>query len=245
MTAEGVASKTRGRRLSSLCSIYRELRRELADRDGNEIAPFVMVKNPFSVDDGPRRPRARANPTAVARPESVRALLGTCDESPIGVRDRALIRILWATGIRRSSAIAMTIERLEISEQEVRTVVEAKRGKQVTILIVGRAFVALRAWIEILRQGGFTEGPIWRKQNGLLTERGIWWVLRDRSVLAKLPRHVSPHMLRVAFLTYNKAPLEAKQEAAGHSDPTTTREYDRTLWRGREAFEGMPEIEEL
>lgn len=51
-------------------------------------------------------------------------------------------------------------------------------------------------------------------------------------------------MLRVAFLTYNRAGLEAKQEAAGHADPATTRLYDRTAWRGRQAFEQMPEIEE-
>jgi hypothetical protein len=46
-------------------------------------------------------------------------------------------------------------------------------------------------------------------------------------------------------LTYNPAGLEAKQEAAGHSDPATTRLYDRASWRGREAFEQMPEVEDV
>jgi integrase/recombinase XerC len=246
MTAEGVAPKTRGRRISSLCSVYRELRRELTDKNGEELEPYVKVKNPFSVDDGPRRLPSRAkNPTQVARPDVVKKLLDTCDDSPLGIRDQALIRLLWATGIRRASAIAMTIERLEPDREGFRTIVDAKRGKQVPILIRGRSATALESWLAILKAGGFTKGPIWRKKEGLLTERGVWWMLNDRSKLAKLSRSVSPHMLRVAFLTYNKASLEAKQEAAGHSDPSTTRGYDRTAWRGREAFEGMPEIEEV
>jgi integrase/recombinase XerD len=246
MREAGVQAKTRTRRISSLCSVYRELRRELTDKHGKEIAPVVLVKNPFSVDDGPRRERGNARrPTPVARPDVVQKLLATCDASPLGVRDRALIRILWATGIRRSSACAMTIDALEEDRDGYQLDVEAKGAKNVRILVRGTAATDLAAWLETLRAAGITKGPLWRTKRAQLTERGIWWMLRTRADRAKVSGRLSPHMLRVAFLTFNRAGLEAKQEAAGHADPATTRMYDRTAWRGREAFEQMPEVEEV
>jgi integrase/recombinase XerD len=244
MRAAGIQAKTRTRRISSLCSVYRELRRELADKDGNEIAPVVTVKNPFSVDDGPRRERGNPRrPTPVARPDVVQKLLATCDDTPLGIRDRALIRVLWATGIRRSSAIAMRIENIEADHDGYQLEVAAKGDKRVRILIRGQAATALGAWLQLLEEAGFTSGPVWRTKRDSLTERGLWWMLRKRADRAKAGK-ISPHMLRVAFLTFNRAGLEAKQEAAGHADPATTRMYDRTAWRGREAFEQMPEVEE-
>ena len=246
MAASEVAPKTRARRIASLCSVYRELRRELADQDGQELPPYVTVKNPFSIDDGPKRRKATAlKPTPAARPDVVQALLETCGTSPVGIRDRALIRVLWSTGIRRMSAVSMAIEKLDPVPEGYYTLVEAKRDKHVPILICGRAATALDAWIDVLGGGGFKEGPIWRNFDGKpMSARLIWWMLHDRSLEAKV-RHVAPHMLRAAFLTFNKASLEAKQEAVGHVDVNTTRSYDRSQWRGKEAFMAMPEVEDL
>ena len=246
MTTAEVAPKTRARRIASLCSVYRELRRELTDQHGEDLPPYVTVKNPFSVDDGPKRRKALAKrQTPAARPDVVQALLATCDGTPIGIRDNALIRILWSTGIRRMSAVSMKIEKLESVPEGYYTLVEAKRDKIVPILICGRAATALDAWLDILNGGEFKEGPLWRGLDGdAMSERMIWWMLHDRSLEAKV-RSVSPHMLRAAFLTFNKASIEAKQEAAGHSDVNTTRSYDRSQWRGKEAFVAMPEIEDL
>lgn len=245
MRDAGTRPKTRARRISALCSVYRELRRELADKDGKEIAPVVLVPNPFSIEDGPRRERGNARrPTPVARPEVISKLLSTCDESPLGIRDRALIRVMWATGLRRSSVIAMAVEQLEEDADGYLATVEAKGSKNVRVLIRGQAAAALAAWLTLLREAGFNSGSLWRTKRGELTERGLWRMLRKRADKAKVTGRISPHMLRVAFLTFNKAGLEAKQEAAGHADPATTRLYDRSAWKGREAFEQMPEIEE-
>lgn len=245
MREAGLQPKTRARRVSSLCSVYRELRRDLTDQDGKELPPVVEVKNPFSIDDGPRRERGNPRrPTPVARPDVVAKLLATCDDSPLGVRDRALIRVLWATGIRRGSAVSMTIEALEEDREGYQTEVTAKGDKLVRLLIRGHAATAVAGWLDVLRAAGITAGPLWRTKRGALTDRGLWRMLRARADRAKVTGRFSPHMLRVAFLTYNRAGLEAKQEAAGHADPATTRLYDRTEWRGRQAFEQMPEIEE-
>jgi integrase/recombinase XerD len=245
MKAGGARSRTRARRVSALCSVYRELRRELTDKDGKEVAPVVMVANPFSVDDGPKREKAvTRTPTPVAKPAVVKAILATCDDSPLGVRDRALIRVMWGTGLRRSSVVEMTLERLIEAEGGYETLVEGKGDKLHRVLIRGSAAHALDKWLAIVRAGGFTTGPLWRtRRSSALGGLGIWQMMRRRAELAGVK--LSPHMLRVAFLTFNKASLDEKQDAAGHADPATTRLYDRTEWKGRAAFEQMPEVEDV
>jgi integrase/recombinase XerD len=251
MIEEAVAPKTRGRRISALCSIYRELRREIHDDAGNEHPPIVRVENPFAVDGGPKRERVHPiAPTPVARPDLVTALLKGCGSDPIGIRDRALLRVLWRTGARRSSIAAMRIEQLEHRAPEggfpvFEIVLAAKRDKRVRVQIRGQAGAALAAWLAVLAKSGIRTGPLWLGKKRPLTPSGVWNALARRARLAGIRDRISPHMLRVAFLTYNPAGLEAKQEAAGHADPETTRSYDRTAWRGKEAFEQMPEPEDV
>ena len=229
MKRKGHASKSRARRMSALSSIYRELRRKK-----------VVSVNPFSVDEGPKRERVSVvQPTQVATPEMVRALLAACDETPLGLRDAAMVRVLWSTGMRRVSLLSMTAERMQKDHMGWIATVVKKGGDNQRVLICGKAREALDRWLAVLKEGGLATGPIWRSRSGKPLE------LRELNrAISRRSQDVSPHMLRVAFLTYNPAGLEAKQEAAGHSDPATTRLYDRTAWRGRQAFEQMPEIEE-
>jgi site-specific recombinase XerD len=230
MKRQGHASKSRARRMSALSSIYRELRRKK-----------VVAANPFSVDEGPRREKVSVDePTQVATPEMVRTLLAACDETPLGLRDAAMIRVLWSTGMRRVSLLSMTSERLQKDHMGYVATVTKKGGDNQRVLICGKARDALDRWLAVLKEGGLASGPIWRTRSGKPLE------LRELNrAIERRGAGVSPHMLRVAFLTYNPAGLEAKQEAAGHSDPATTRLYDRASWRGREAFERMPEIEDV
>jgi len=251
MLADEVAPKTRARRMSSLCSIYRELRRELVNRNGEPIDPVVTVPNPFSVEDGPRREGSAApnTPTPALIPETLIKLIETCGPDPLGIRDRAMLRVLWATGIRRSSLVDMQIEKLRwLPKREgggCETDVFGKGGKRVRIWVRGQAATDLQAYVKILADSGLRTGALWRSQRAPLGPVSVWRIIRDRAELAGVTERCSPHMFRAAFLTFNKAGLEAKQQAAGHSDPATTAGYDRAKWRGREAFEGMPEIEDL
>jgi integrase/recombinase XerD len=249
MVTDKVAPRTRGRRMSALCSIYRELRRGMVNANGEPIAPVVTVPNPFSVEDGPRREATPASlaPTPVLTPEILVRLVDTCEADPIGVRDRAMLRVLWATGIRRSSLVDMQIERLRWLPARAgggcETDVLGKGGKMIKIWIRGQAAKDLKAYVELLGRSKLKTGSLWRSRRAKLTPMGVWHVVRHRAELAGVTERVSPHMFRVAFLTYNGAGLEAKQQAAGHADPATTRGYDRAEWRGREAFEKMPEAE--
>lgn len=229
------APKSRARRISSLSSIYRHMRR----------ARKVSV-NPFSVDEGPKRERANPlEPTPVASPDAIRRVLATCDDSELGIRDAAIIRILWGTGIRRASVISMAFEKLRKDRNTYLATVIGKGDKPHRILIRGKTFEAFDRWIGILRDAKLSSGPIWRTKTGVMSERALGHMLERRSKRAGIEEQLSPHTFRVSFLTYNPAGIEAKQDAAGHADPATTRLYDRASWRGREAFEQMPELEDI
>lgn len=235
MKKRGDAPKSRARRLSALSSIYRQLRRD-----------EIVDKNPFSVDEGPKRGKALPlEPTPIASPAEILKLLATCDGSVLGTRDAAIIRVLWATGVRRASLASMTFERLRRDRGAFVAKVIGKGEKSLQVLIRGKAAAALEAWLAILKDAKLSSGPIWRTKRGPMTERAIGHMLDRRAKLADLPKSVSPHTFRVSFLTFNPASLDAKQDAAGHADPATTKLYDRASWRGREAFEKMPEIEDV
>jgi integrase/recombinase XerD len=238
-----VAPKTRARRISSLCSIYRELRRLDGDNQ-----PGVVTFNPFSVDEGSARegtPQA-VEPTPLPTTSDVTKLLETCAAGkPLDIRDRAIIRVLWATGARRSSVLDMRIERITVDRAGYVTDVIVKGSKTVRVLITGRAREALDAWLTILETGGIDKGPVWRvRSSATLTGKGMWQMFIDRSARAGLREPITPHMMRVAFLTLNGATVEERQHGVGHANPATTQIYDRTAWRGRAAFEKMPEIED-
>jgi integrase/recombinase XerD len=238
-----VAPKTRARRISSMCSVYRELRR----LDENN-QPGLVAVNPFSVDEGSRReetPHAD-EPTPLPSTADVKKLLDTCAAGkPLDIRDRALIRVLWATGARRSSVLDMRIERILKDRAGYVTDVIVKGSKTVRVLITGRARDALDAWLVILEKGGLAKGPVWRvRSSEALTGKGMWQMFVDRSARAGLAAPITPHMMRVAFLTLNGATVEERQHGVGHANPSTTQIYDRTAWRGRAAFEKMPEIED-
>lgn len=226
--------KTRARRISALSSVYRELRRK-----------GVVESNPFSTEEGPRRAKAPPNePTPIATPDVVRRVLGTCGDDLDGIRDAAMIRLLWSTGMRRVSLLSMTFERLQPDRMGYVAEVIKKGGDTQRVLIHGKAHLALERWLQILRDGGFKRGSLWRRRTGEpMSEREVNRAIEKRA--RAIGGELSPHMLRVSFLTYNPAGLDAKQDAAGHVDPKTTKMYDRESWRGREAFERMPDVDDL
>lgn len=253
LKARNEAPKTRARRISALASVYRRLCRPRKDK-----LPLA-TRNPFCVEAADRERASARRPTPLANPDLVRRFLAACDLSQVvGVRDVAIVRVLWACGIRRISLLSMAYERLR-RERDPRSptgvsyvaTVIGKRGKEQRILIRGKAAAALDAWLALLAKKGIKKGPIWhsfRSERGFrpLTARELGRMFATRlEAIGEEPGALTCHQFRVAFLTYCPANLESKQDAANHSDPQTTRLYDRSSWRAREAFELMPEIEDV
>lgn len=234
MTDAGVASTTRARRIAALSSIFERLRQKEPD-----------LFNPFSATSGPKRERGvRERPTPPVLPAVVERLLAACaaDTTCAGKRDAALLRLLWATGMRRSSAVSLTRERLlPQADGTYLAEVTAKGRRLVRVLIRGRAAEALREHLAGSEQGG----AVFRRDTGKpMKGKDVWCVVRRRARDAGVTARVSPHCFRASFVTFGTASLEDRADAAGHADVSTTRLYDHHDWRGRAAFEQMPEVED-
>ncbi|SCK54695.1 Site-specific recombinase XerD [Variovorax sp. HW608] len=156
------------------------------------------------------RPRQQA---ALTR-ELLEALLETCDSSPCGVRDRALLLFAWASGGRRRSEVANAIvENLQDHGERgfvyllahSKTNQEGVRDDTVQKPLVGRAANAMSAWLQL---SGVQSGPIFRRilKNGRilaepLAPRAVRRIVVERAALAGLAGHYSAHSLRSGFVT--------------------------------------------
>ena len=170
---------------------------------------------------------------AVAGGELV-ALLDTCDQKPQGIRDAAILSLLYSAGLRRAEVVGLNIADYDSGEQ--RLLVRGKRNKQRSLPIVAGAASALADWLAIR---GEAPGPLFwgvgnRNRGRRLTTQAVYKMLQTRTRDAGIQR-LSPHDFRRTFvgdLLDAGADIVTVQKLAGHADVTTTARYDR---RGEQA----------
>ena len=215
------------RKVSTLRSMYRFLVRE-----------GLAAGNPARAVSSPRRPKRLPE---VLPEEEVAALvesprLGT----PLELRDRAFLELLYASGLRVSELTGLDRDHLDLADGLVRVL--GKRNKERIVPFGKTAASAIRRWLEegrpVLAAGpdGRTapEALFLNYRGGRLTSRSVARRL-DRWVLASgLPRHVHPHVLRHCFATHllgNGADLRGIQELLGHASLSTTQRYTHLDWK--------------
>lgn len=173
------------------------------------------------------------------------ALLAACDDSPLGVRDAAVIAVVYVTGIRRSEAANLTLASYSTATRSLRLV--GKRNKERIVPISVAALPWLEAW---LRLRGGKPGPLFcplRKggkiEHRALTSQTVADLLERRRRQAGVALPVKPHDLRrtlIGDLLDNGTDLATAQAIAGHADPRTTSRYDRrALDTKRDAVDGL------
>jgi len=150
-------------------------------------------------------------------------------DSPGGLRDRAMLRLLWATGMRVSELISLDLETLDMSTWSVRCL--GKGSKERLIPFGPQSHAALT---EYLRDGrpalvrSATERAVFLNHHGKrLTRQGFWLILKAYADQAGI-KDISPHTLRHSFATYmlNKTDqLHWVKELLGHSNISTTQIY--------------------
>lgn len=163
-------------------------------------------------------------------------LLRNCveDERVQGIRDGAMIALLFASGLRRAELAGLLAENLNLDEGEVK--VRAKGGDTVTRYFQAWAVPHLRRWLEYRREHDIYSGPLFTKiskggkiGDKALTGHGVYYLLDQRSRLAGLPFLVRPHdgrrTLGTGMITEHGELLA--QRILGHSDLSTTRIYDK------------------
>jgi integrase/recombinase XerD len=211
------ASTTIQRKVACLRSFYRHLRREeLLDRD-----PTAELKGP---------PRGKRLPKVLSRDEVALLLSQPRGGSPAALRDRALLELMYACGLRASEAVGMRLEELDLDEGVLRA--NGKGSKERLVPIGSKAVAALIAYLTIARPklvGIRDETHVFVNQRGQgLTRQGLYKIVQRHAKSAGLADKMSPHTLRHTFATHLLAggcDLRSLQEMLGHADIATTQIY--------------------
>lgn len=212
------------RHLSAIRTFFRFLYRE-----------GKVSSNPFALVSAPRRPRRLPK---FLTPEEIRAVLRAPDVStPRGLRDRAVLEILYATGMRVGELVALRTSDLPPSLSEphlgggdLRVVGKGRRDR--IVLLAAAAQDALRQYVRsgrpALLRGRPSDALFLNARGGRLSDRGVRLLVDQAVRSAALARRISPHVLRHTFATHlldGGADLRVVQELLGHASLATTQIY--------------------
>jgi len=212
-----VATATIQRKAASLRSFYRHLR-----RDGvRESDPTASLSSPK---------RSQKLPHVLGRAEVQRLLEQPRGTDPIALRDRALLELMYACGLRDSEAVGLEPSALDPRDGLVRV---RGKGSKERIVPVGRTAVkAVEAYLQRGRPvlvGARNEPKLFVNfRGGSLTRQGLYKIIARHAKTAGLAGKMSPHTLRHTFATHllsGGCDLRSVQEMLGHSDVSTTQLY--------------------
>lgn len=214
---------TIARKIASLRTFYKYLYRE-RKVDSN---PAMNLTNP-------KRPKSL--PKFLTPDEVEQILNNTKIETPSGYRNRTILELLWATGMRISELSGLNFGDLNLEHNEIR--VFGKGSKERIILVTDRAKNFLERYIESARDlipKGFPvpdkseDSPVFINNTGYrLQTRTVRNVINEVVEKINLPKHVTPHMFRHSFATHlieNGADLRVVQELLGHASISNTQIY--------------------
>ena len=211
------SARTSARRLSSLRRFYEYLLRE-----GDISAdPLVDIESPRI---------GRPLPKSLTE-EEVELLISAPDiKTATGARDRAMLEVLYATGLRVSELVSLRTTQLNLRQGVLRVF---GKGNKERLVPLGEEAVS---WLESFLQDGrktllknTNNDVVFPSNRGKqMTRQTFWYAIKNYSIRAGIKKDLSPHVLRHAFATHllnNGADLRVVQMLLGHSDISTTQIY--------------------
>lgn len=214
---------TVARKIASIRTFYKYLYREK-----------LIESNPALNLNSPKRPKSL--PKFLNPDEIEKILNGIKIDTPAGFRNRAILELLWATGMRISELSGLNFENLNLDNNEI--TVFGKGAKERIVLVTDRAKNYLQRYLDSARSlvaKGFRlesitdSTPVFINNTGYrLQNRTIRNVINDVVDSVQLPKHVTPHMFRHSFATKlieNGADLRVVQELLGHASISNTQIY--------------------
>jgi integrase/recombinase XerD len=212
-----VSPATLQRKVACLRSFYRHLRRQ-----------DLITDDPTAHLRAPKQ--SRRLPQVLTRDEIARLLEAPRGTEPPALRDRALLELMYACGLRASEAIG-----LEVGDVDLETGILRARGKGSKERLVPIGSAASRALVAYLGRGrprlagDRMEGALFlNHRGGRLTRQGLYKIVQRHARTAGLDGKMSPHTLRHTFATHLLAggcDLRSLQEMLGHADIATTQVY--------------------
>ena len=217
----GRGSSTLRRKISSIRTYF-----------GFLHAEAIIDADPSELLEGPKRGRRLPSVLSLDQVESVIAAAEGTD--PLAVRDRAILELMYATGVRISELIGLRVRDLDLNESLVK--VRGKGSKERIVPFGAKAAEVLDAYLRIGRPelvrsdaSGEARGAVFLSVRGRpLSRMAAWKIVRKYVDRAGITQHVTPHTLRHTFATHlleGGADLAAVQEMLGHADISTTQIY--------------------
>ncbi len=217
LVGRGLSPRSQARALSAIRTFHRLL-----------VAEKLTPTDPADEVDSPRRERKLPRPLS---PEECARLLVTPDpRTAAGRRDRAMLELLYATGLRVSELVGLTLNDVNL---ETRVLVARGKGNKERLVPVGApAAESIRAYLggarELLLKGRRSPDLFVTSRGGRMTRHGFARLLVRHGRAAGIGRAISPHKLRHSFATHllaGGADLRAVQAMLGHADVATTQIY--------------------
>jgi integrase/recombinase XerD len=216
--AQGLAARSVGRAVHAARGFYR-----FAVREGRlEQNPMENLKPPRTFAALPRYLTLSQVDTLLAVPDT---------STPLGLRDRTILEVLYATGLRVAELIRLAGADIDLELGVVRCM---GKGRKERLVPLGRE---ARAWVEryrvevrpeLLRPGGRPRELFLSQRGRGLSSMGLWGIVRRHAVVAGFEKILSPHVLRHSFATHlleRGADLRSLQAMLGHADISTTQIY--------------------
>ncbi|QWF70514.1 site-specific tyrosine recombinase XerD [Methylomonas paludis] len=214
---QGSANRSAARGLSSLRRFYGYLLREKQ----------IQV-NPTSLIDAPRL--GRSLPASLSEADVEALLQAPNTIVPLGFRDRTMLELLYATGLRVSELVELTFQQLHMRQGCVRII--GKGDKERLVPFGEEAMDWLEHYINSVRPqilGKRQSDYLFITQRGTnMTRQAFWHIIKNQAKQAGIDKHLSPHTLRHAFATHllnHGADLRVVQMLLGHADLSTTQIY--------------------
>jgi len=209
--------RTTARRLSSLRRLFQYLAREnLIQQD-----PTVNVESPHL---------GRTLPKSLTEKEVEQLLAAPAVDREAGIRDRTMLEVLYATGLRVSELVGLRLDQVNLRQGVVR--ISGKGGKERLVPLGEEAVSWLENYLHNARSKFFRQAPdatLFPSNRGRpMSRQTFWYAIKRYAVLAGINKPLSPHVLRHAFATHllnHGADLRVVQMLLGHSNISTTQIY--------------------
>ena len=211
------SSRSSARLLSSLRKFYLWLLR----RGGIEHDPCALIQSPKLGKPLPHTLSERDVESLLAAPDT---------GSPLGQRDRAMLELLYATGLRVTELVSLRLDQVNLRQGVVR--VTGKGSKDRLVPLGEEAESWLEAYLKEGRRailGARQSDDLFVTERGAaMTRQAFWYLIKRHALVAGIAKHLSPHTLRHAFATHllnHGADLRVVQMLLGHSDLSSTQIY--------------------
>ncbi len=194
---------------------------------------FALRENKITQDpslqiESPKLPRSL--PKSLSE-QDVESLLGGPNlDDPIGLRDRAMLELLYASGLRVSELVGVKVTEVSLSEGVVRV---TGKGSKTRLVPMGEVAVDwltryLKEARPVILEKRLSDSMFVTQRGAAMTRQAFWYLIKRYALVAGIHKPMSPHVLRHAFATHllnHGADLRVVQMLLGHSDISTTQIY--------------------